>query len=153
MANDLNIEGIIPDGPEPLETLLTVSEDINERSNSTRTRLRTIKKIGVGLLFLLVCLTPSIGIGTEWGLLTRPICDHLDRNYNEPDLSKSICDNPTQFHLGQNLYLTVCHVDNEYVLDVRRFINQTATIIGVQMNLSQWKKLQHVADKLRTTLA
>jgi len=129
----------------PLETLLTVTEDALERTSSGRTRYRAIKRIGVFLLFLLFCLTPSIGIGMEWSFMTRPSCERFDPSYIDPDPSQSICDNTTQFNLGQNLYLTVCHFDDENIVDLRKFINRTATIIGVQMNLIQWKTLQHVA--------
>ena len=44
-----------------------------------------------------------------------------------------------QFDLKDHIILSVCNEDGEIILDIRMFINQTATIRGIPLNLRQWK--------------
>ena len=51
-----------------------------------------------------------------------------------------------QFDLKDNVILSVCNRDGEIMLDIRLFLNQTATIRGIPLNLIQWNVLQAVSN-------
>ena len=47
-----------------------------------------------------------------------------------------------QFDLKDNVILSMCNRDGEIMLDIRLFLNQTATIRGILLNLRQWNVQQ-----------
>ena len=51
-----------------------------------------------------------------------------------------------------NVILYVCHRAREISLDIRLFLNQTATIRGIPLNLRQWNVLQRVSSSVNSAV-
>ena len=58
------------------------------------------------------------------------------------EVNQTACSYLKQFDLKDNVILSVCNRDGEIMLDIRLFLNQTATIRGIPLNLRQWNVLQ-----------
>ena len=52
--------------------------------------------------------------------------------------NQTVCSYLKQFDLKGNVILSVCHRDEEVSVDIRLFLNKTATIRGIPLNLIQW---------------
>ena len=48
--------------------------------------------------------------------------------------------------------LSVCNRDGEIILNIRLFINQTATIRGIPLNLREWNALQRVSASVNRAI-
>ena len=57
-----------------------------------------------------------------------------------------------QFDLKGNVILSVCHRDGEVSVGIRLFLNKTATIRGIPLNLIQWKLLQRVSSSVNRAI-
>ena len=57
-----------------------------------------------------------------------------------------------QFDLKDNVILSVCNRDGEIMLDIRLFLNQTATIHVIPLNLRQWNVLQGVSNSVNRAI-
>lgn len=44
-------------------------------------------------------------------------------------------------HIGNGVYTHICSLNGRNILDIRLFINQTATIKGIQLNKKQFNNL------------
>ena len=75
--------------------------------------------------------------------------DHL--NY-EVKANQTACSHLKQFDLSNNMILSVCHRDREISVDIRLFLNQTATIRGIPLNLRQWNVLQRVSSSVNSAI-
>ncbi|KAL4221135.1 hypothetical protein ACF0H5_019394 [Mactra antiquata] len=127
-----------------------VSNQIEESDESIlklfNKRFHTIKKCGLVLMVLIVCLTPGLVIITS---TPHHIHQHEYIEMNDIIVNQTACGYIKQFDLLENIYLTVCNRDNFVLLDIRRFFNQTASIQGIGLNIHQWsqlKKLLHLID-------
>ena len=58
------------------------------------------------------------------------------------EVNQTACSYQKQFDLKDNVILSMCNRDGEIMLDIRLFLNQTATIRGIPLNLRQWNVLQ-----------
>ena len=57
-----------------------------------------------------------------------------------------------QFDLKDNVILSVCNRDGEIMQDIRLFLNQTAIIRGIPLNLRQWNVLQGVSNSVNRAI-
>ena len=62
--------------------------------------------------------------------------------------NQTACSYLKQFDLNDNVILSVCHRDGEISVDIHLFLNQTATIRGILLNLRQWNTLQRVSNSV-----
>ena len=53
-----------------------------------------------------------------------------------------------QFDLQDSVMLSVCHTEGEISIDIRLFLNKTATIGGIPLNFMQWNNLQRVSSSV-----
>ena len=58
------------------------------------------------------------------------------------EVNQTACSCLKQFDLKDNVILSVCNRDDEIMFDIRLFLNQTATICGIPLNLRQWNALE-----------
>ena len=62
--------------------------------------------------------------------------------------NQTACSYLKQFDLKGNVILLVCHRDEEVSVDIRLFLNKTATIRGIPLNFIQWNLLQRVSSSV-----
>ena len=68
------------------------------------------------------------------------------------EVNQNACSYLKQFDLKDNVILSVCNRDGEIMLDIRLFLNQTATIRGIPLNLRQWNVLQGVSNSVNRAI-
>ena len=68
------------------------------------------------------------------------------------EVNQTACSYLKHFDLKDNVILTVCNRDGETMLDIRLFLNQTATIRGIPLNLRQWNVLQGVSNSVNRAI-
>lgn len=66
----------------------------------------------------------------------------------EKRMNNTTCVFVKRFHLTENEYVTVCNLKGEMVLDIRKFVNNTATIKGLRLNLNQWGTLKQTIHSI-----
>ena len=64
------------------------------------------------------------------------------------DVNQTACSYLKQFDIEDNVILSVCNTDGQILVDIRVFLNDTATIRGIPLNLKQWKVLLRVSDSV-----
>lgn len=125
---------------EPTTSLaFSLEEELSARNKNFRCHLTIIKWIGV-LILASTCAIPGLVILSH-GECSLPVVD----NGSKPDLNKTACVYVKQFYLQERLYATVCNQDGYVFVDIRQFVNGSATILGVDLNHLQWLTLrQHI---------
>lgn len=126
------------------EEQISLAEDIYASSNNIKYHTTIVKWIGVMML-----LTVSV---------TVPIIVIIARGYpstchtSEPDVTESrtvnmsTCSYVKQFHLSHQTYATVCSINGHIIVDLRHFVNHTATVKGIGLDIMQWMTLkQHIS--------
>ena len=68
------------------------------------------------------------------------------------EVNQTACSYLKQFDLKDNVILSVCNRDGEIMLDIRLFLNQTATIRVIPLNLRQWNILQGVSNSVNRAI-
>ena len=68
------------------------------------------------------------------------------------EVNQTACSYLKQFDLKDNVILSVCNRDGEIILDICLFLNQTATIRGIPLNLRQWNVLQVVSNSVNRAI-
>ena len=68
------------------------------------------------------------------------------------EANQTACSYLKQFDLQDNVMLSVCHRDGELSIDIRLFLNKTATIRGIPLNLMQWNVLQRVSSSVNRAI-
>ena len=68
------------------------------------------------------------------------------------EANQTACSYLKQFDLQDSVMLSVCHKDGELGIDIRLFLNKTATIRGIPLNLMQWKNLQGVSSSVNRAI-
>ena len=68
------------------------------------------------------------------------------------EANQTACSYLKQFDLQDSVMLSVCHRDGELGIDIRLFLNKTATIRGIPLNLIQWNNLQGVSSSVNRAI-
>ena len=68
------------------------------------------------------------------------------------EVNQTACSYLKQFDLKDNVILLVCNRDGEIMLYISLFLNQTATIRGIPLNLRQWNVLQGVSNSVNRAI-
>ena len=83
----------------------------------------------------------------------------MDWSNNDPmdyevkvEANQTACSYQKQFDLKDNVALSVCHRDEEISLDIRLFLNQTATIHGIPLKPRKWNVLQRVSNSVNKAI-
>lgn len=127
--------------PESLPALYR-EEFEDEIPKNIKCHLNIIKWVGV-LLILSSCTVPGIV------LISTTHCPKSPIDYEvKPDLNQTACVYVKQYHLRHNTYATVCNLNGYVFVDLRRYLNGTATAIGIQLELSQWITLKQMTRSI-----
>ena len=96
----------------------------------------------MGLILVTLFIPVYVLAGIEWS-------NHYPMDYEmKVESNQTACSYLKQFDLNDNVILSVCHRDGEISVDIRLFLNQTATIRGIPLNLRQWNTLQRVSNSV-----
>lgn len=116
---------------------------IEENRGDTDTLKRHIKFVKwIGVLLLLFCSTsiPGILILNKENAHQSTVLDYKI----EADQNETACVFIKQYDIYHGTYVTVCNRYGVVVLDIRRFVNDTPSIIGIQLTERQWIRLKQV---------
>ena len=94
---------------------------------SVKCHLTIIKWIGV-FVILSTCAVPVIII------TSTSQCPSSDYDI-KPDLNQTACTYVKQYSLRYNTFATVCNLNGQIWVDFRRYINGSASAIGIQLEL------------------
>ncbi len=61
-------------------------------------------------------------------------------------LNLTSCGFAKQYSLGGNTHATACVQNGDAIVDIRKFLNGTATIIGISLDLRQWRTLKRLTS-------
>ena len=96
-----------------------------------RCHIKAVKRIGVTGMIIVLLSTPLFVLASMNWSNYHPVDYEVKVNVNE-----TACSYLKQFDLKDRVMLSVCNRDGEIIFDIRLFINQTATIRGIPLNLS-----------------
>ncbi|OOZ35862.1 hypothetical protein BOW52_11090, partial [Solemya elarraichensis gill symbiont] len=77
----------------------------------------------------------------------------VESNVSEVSVNDTLCTYVKQFPLPEHYRITVCLYRGRTRIDVRRFINDTATIKGVFLNIKQWKYMRSIIPRIDLSIA
>ncbi len=94
-------------------------------------------------LVVTVPLTTVILAAREW------ISPHIvETEVAHENMNLSVCTYVKQFNLLHQTYATVCNSNGHIIVDVRLFLNHTATSKGIGLNLRQWLTLKQLTPTI-----
>ena len=110
-----------------------------------QSHIKYIKLIGVLCLVLVtLCALICVLVSTEWS--------NYETHETTMDASQTVCSYLKHFDIEDNVILSVCNTDGHIVVDIRVFLNDTATIRGIPLNLKQWKVLLRVSHSVNRAI-
>ena len=100
----------------------------------------------IGIILITLCAPVHVLASMEWSNN-----DPLEYEV-KVEANQTACSYLKQFDLQDNVMLSVCHRDGEISIDIRLFLNKTATIRGIPLNLMQWNILQKVSSSVNRAI-
>ena len=117
-----------------------------------KNHLTGIKWVAATFMFAtLVALPGIVLISVQSSHQCKQLNETIDAPNERPN--NSTCVYVKRYHLLENIYATVCNLDGYIVIDLRKFINNTATINGIQLNLQQWQSLKLTSSTIDVAVA
>ena len=118
-----------------------------EIPRNIKCHLTIIKWIGV-ILILSTCALPGVV------LISVSHCPpEVKPVAMTPNLNQSACVYVKQYSLRSNTFATVCNIDGQVFMDIRRFVNGSATQIGIQLSMTQWLSLKQMTPQIDQGIA
>ena len=109
--------------------------------------IKIVKWLGIiGIILITLCLPVRVLASMDWSN-----SDPLDYEV-KVEANQTACSYLKQFDLQDSVMLSVCHRDGEISIDIRLFLNKTATIRGILLNLMQWNNLQRVSSSVNRAI-
>ncbi len=125
-----------------------INETYEDTTGNMRCHLTIIKWIGIVLIFA-TCMSPILVLVGISGSREK-----LDYEVKEiPNLNQTGCVFVKQFRLGGSTYATVCNANGNVFVDIRRFLNGTATLVGIQLELRQWLTIKQTTKLIDTAIS
>lgn len=122
------------------------AEELTLADKNLKCHFTIIKWIGV-LILATICAVPGFVILSH-SVSSLPVSDNDVRS----NLNKTTCVYAKQFYLQESLYATVCNQNGYVFVDIRQFVNRSATIIGVDLSLLQWLTLKQLSSSIDTAV-
>ena len=112
-----------------------------------QSHIKIVKWQGIiGIILITLCAPVYILASIDW-LNNDPMDYEVKVQANQTE-----CSYLKQFDLKANVILSVCHRDEEVSVDIHIFLNKTATIRGIPLNLIQWNLLQRVSSSVNRAI-
>lgn len=112
-----------------------------DTSANIRCHLTVIKWIGIVLIFVTCMLPVFVLVGQS---ASRDKVDYEVKEFH----NRTACVFVKQYHLGGSTYATVCNRYGDVIVDIRRVLNGTATIVGIPLELRQWITLKGTSKRI-----
>lgn len=110
----------------------------SEYGGNMKRHIRAIKWIAMTFMV-------AVGVSIP-GIVLVSVSSHSQTLVDQAEkLNHTACLYAKQYHLNENVYITVCNMNGDVLLDIRQFLNNTATIKGIQLNLRQWLTLKQMS--------
>ena len=101
----------------------------------------------IGLILLMATIMSPILVTLIVPRVRSPI--DCEIKVEETDLNQTAaCVYVKQYHLSESTYVTVCDRNGDAFVDIRRFWNSTATILGIPLNRGQWERLKILVPQI-----
>ena len=103
--------------------------------------------IGVTGMIIVLLSTPLFVLASmNWS-------NHHPVDYEvKVDVNETVCSYLKQSDLKNHVLLSLCNRDGEIILDIRMFMNQTAIICGIPLNIRQWNALKRVSASMNRAI-
>lgn len=126
-----------------------IGQDTSERGyDNLRCHMTIVKWIGIILIVSTCTSTVFVLVGMSISRHSKSsevdCVIKLEEESQRPNVSETACVYVKQYNLRENTYVTVCNREGEVFIDIRRFLNGTATILGIPLSLHQWLTLKQV---------
>ena len=125
------------------ETATFIEQD-TRRLAVIHQHLNIVKLVGVIFILLSTCIIPPLVLVNTVCRERRARNSEISQPAPSADINQTACVFVKQFSLGVNTYITICNLQSEIIVDIRRFINGTSTIIGITIDLQQWLTLKQI---------
>lgn len=109
-------------------------------SERARRPVRAVKWMGAIGIILITLSSPIFVLSNMKWSQYHPLDYQI-----KVDPNQTACSYLKQFYLTDNVIISVCSRGGDIVVDIRLFLNQTATIRGIPLNLSQWRTLERIS--------
>lgn len=116
-----------------------VSSQLMTKKRQFEKPLRVIKATGVLLLLMPFFIVFGMTIDIWNNMHASPLPVNDTRAFNA-----SLCDYLKSFPLSDSVHVSVCVYQGSILIDFRRFMNNRATIKGIQLNPVQWEYLKRI---------
>ncbi len=134
---------------ETMRTRMPFIEALEETSANTKCHLTIVKLLGVSLTLITILSPVFVILGITISRDTQHSLDYeAVRNLN-----LTSCVFVKQYNLGGNTYATVCNRNGDVIVDIRKFVNGTATTIGIPLELRQWLTLKRMTTRIFTAIS
>ena len=120
-----------------------------ERQTPMKQKKMKIKNVAIYLI-----LTLSLSLSIEVSLLlsqqTKDPAEEMD--YVSQDTNATLCTYLKQFKLSGSKRISVCAYNHHVRVDIRRFIDDKATIQGIWINSEEWLALIRLQGKINLSM-
>ena len=127
-------------------TIMRLEEELFTEEDALRKHIKIGKWVGVVLLAAIFSVPALVIVASSSSRVT-------DAAVQKPNLNETTCVYIKQFDLSDGLYATVCNHGGFIFLDIRRFLNNTATIKGVHLTLAQWARLKQYSNAISESVS
>ena len=109
--------------------------------------INIVKWLGIiGIILITLCAPVYVLASMKWS-------NNHPLNYEvKVEANQTACSYLKHLDLQDNVMLSVCLRDGELSIDIRLFLNKTATIRGILLNLMQWNVLQRVSSSVNRAI-
>lgn len=115
---------------------------LHVETQTFKCHLKIIKWIGVIILLFISSFIPGIIILNEE---KSHQLDNLDYKRVIQQENETACVFIKQYDIYHDTCITVCNRYGDVVIDVRKFFNNTPSVIGIQIGERQWLRLKQVS--------
>jgi hypothetical protein len=131
-----------------MDSDVMVNQMYEDTTGNMRCHLTVIKWIGAVLIFV-TCMAPLMVLVGISGSREKP-----DYEVKEiPSANQTGCVFVKQYRLGGTTYATVCNRNGELIVDIRKILNGTASIVGIPLELRQWLNLKRTTKLIDTAIS
>ena len=117
---------------------------------SNRLQSKSKAKIAAFIAFTLATISAPIAVALGVPVQNTKL-DHIVRieDVSLSGQSSALCTHLKQYTLPDNIRITLCLYAERLRLDIRQFVGSRATIKGISLNLSQFRRFEGFWDNIK----
>ena len=128
------------DGPNIIDSFIEETR-FHEQTQNLKYHFKIIKWVCVVILLFISTFIPGFIILNKEKSHQSDVLDFkIETQHNE-----TACVFIKQYDIYHDTYVTVCNRYGVVLLDIRKFFNNTASIIGIQLSERQWLRLKQIS--------